>query len=83
MFPVEYRLRWVPDAIFFVLGIYISCCLCQFLLRQAPNANPFFREIWALRFLMLQKLRIIALVAELQLTVYNYVSTFKTSKLIV
>ena len=30
------------------LGMYISCCLCQFHLRRAPNANPFFCGIWAL-----------------------------------
>ena len=29
------------------LGMYISCCLCQFHLRRAPNANSFFGEIWA------------------------------------
>ena len=30
------------------LGMYISCCLCQFHLRRAPNANWFFSGIWAL-----------------------------------
>ena len=34
-----------PDASqwnIFMLGIYISCCLCQFHLRQAPFASSFF-----------------------------------------
>ena len=30
-------------------GMYISCFLCRFHLRRAPNANPFFGGIWALR----------------------------------
>ena len=31
----------------FALGMYISCCLCQFHLRRAPNANSFLSGIWA------------------------------------
>ena len=31
-------------------GMYISCFLCRFHLRRAPNANPFFGGIWALVF---------------------------------
>ena len=30
--------------------MYISCFLCRFHLRRAPNANPFFGGIWALDF---------------------------------
>ena len=32
----------------FASSMYISCFLCRFHLRQAPNANPFFGGIWAL-----------------------------------
>ena len=32
----------------FASGMYISCFLCRFHLRRAPNANPFFGGIWAL-----------------------------------
>ena len=28
--------------------MYISCFLCRFHLRRAPNANPFLGGIWAL-----------------------------------
>ena len=30
------------------LGMYISCCLCQFHLHWVANANAFFSGIWAL-----------------------------------
>ena len=32
----------------FASSMYISCFLCRFYLRLAPNANPFFGGIWAL-----------------------------------
>ena len=32
----------------FASGMYISCFLCRFHLRRAPNANPFLGGIWAL-----------------------------------
>ena len=44
---VEYR--WNIGGEFFALGLYISCCLCQFHLRRAPNANSFFSGIWAFK----------------------------------
>ena len=37
-----------PQRKIFALGMYISCCLCQFHLRWALNANSFFSGIWAL-----------------------------------
>ena len=33
----------------FASGMYISCFLCRFHLRRAPNANPFLCGIWALK----------------------------------
>ena len=42
------RLRWMPCKIF-ASGMYISCFLCRFHLRRAPNANPFLGGIWAIR----------------------------------
>ena len=35
----------------FALGMYISCCLCQFPSHWLPNANPVFGGIRALCFL--------------------------------
>ena len=32
------------------LAMYISCTLCRFHLRLAPNANPVSSGIWALGF---------------------------------
>ena len=32
----------------FASSMYISCFLCTFHLRRAPNANPFFGGIWAI-----------------------------------
>ena len=45
-----YGLRWVLNAKF-LLGMYISCCLCQFHLHLGANANAFFSGIWALMYL--------------------------------
>ena len=39
-----------PKGKLFVLGMYISCCLCPFYLRRAPNANSFFSRIRALDY---------------------------------
>ena len=36
-----------PQRKIFALGMNISCCLCQFHLGRAPNANSFFSGIWA------------------------------------
>ena len=52
--PMEYRLRWVHNAKFFALAIYISCCLCSFHLRWLPNANQVCSGIWALVLLFLR-----------------------------
>ena len=35
-----------------MLGMYISCYLCQFHSRRAPHANSFFSGIWALGVLI-------------------------------
>ena len=35
----------------FALGMYISCCLCQFHSHWVPNGNLVFGGIWALCFL--------------------------------
>ena len=40
--------QWNIGGKIFALAMYISCCLCQFHLRRAPNANPVFSGIWAL-----------------------------------
>ena len=44
---VEYRLHWVPSFWVLALGMFISCCLCQFHSRLVSNAYPFFSGIWA------------------------------------
>ena len=31
----------------FASGMHISCFLCRFHLRRAPNANPYLGGIWA------------------------------------
>ena len=57
--------QWNIGCKIFALGMYISCFLCRFHLRRAPNANQFLGGIWALgvinmgtTILTLQKLRI-------------------------
>ena len=42
---VEYRFCW---GLGLVLGMYVSCCLCQFCLSLVANANTVFSGIWAL-----------------------------------